>query len=135
MSNHMDYDDYNHNQAERDAWLGLQDETWRPGSIKYFGDLPASRMELLITEKFLDPEDAQNDAPSAGEFLEFMQKHPGSMAHGYAVNLDRTDYRISIEGISVASKYVTHQCVVDFVEMCRHADSFTIDEQLYCWFD
>lgn len=106
---------------------------------RIFCELTAEVMQQLIDENFLDPEDTQNDSPSAGEFLDFMKKYPFVKAHGYAVDVSRSDYRITIEGIEAeipSDENVKITFIIDFADLCRDASEFDIGEKYaYAWWD
>jgi len=89
----------------------------------------------LVANGFLKVEDRQNEAPSAAEFIAWMQNHPTAIAHGYAIGGDHHDARVSIEGIKVKAKDVTPLILKDFVNDFRFAEDFTIDDDLWCWWD
>jgi hypothetical protein len=108
------------------------------GKFVHFVGLTAVNLRKLIDEGFADPEEQQNDAPSIREFIEYMEAHPGLTAHGYAVGLERPDYRVSIEGLKgvVASA----EEALDFEHWCRRADeleSALADDGYHCssWWD
>ena len=91
-------------------------------------------MKILLDEKFANPADSQNAAPSIGEIYDFMQRYPKFKAHGYAVTKDRFDYRISIEGVTAED--VEPDEMAAFAEMFRFADDFIVTKHLcHCWFD
>lgn len=114
------------NIVEGESWLG---------GCRHFDELDLSQLKELVENQFIDLEDAQNCSPTVGDFLEFMEKYPKVLAHGYAVSYNRDDYRVSLEGLSYKGR-VTKELLKDFVYLCRHADEFNIeDNTLYSWWD
>jgi len=69
------------------------------GGTRSFKKLPISKVELLIKKGYLHKGDAQNESPTAGEFLDFMKKWKkyNVTSHGYEVSAAREDCRVSIE--------------------------------------
>jgi len=105
------------------------------GGIARFENLSLSQLKELIDNNFIDLEDCQNSSPSVGEFYEFMKSNPKFTAHGYAVSHERSDYRVSIEGVSCNKPY-TKKELADFVHLCRRVDDLVIeDKKLYSWWD
>lgn len=104
-----------------------------------FRGLTVEAMQQLIDEKFLDPEDDQNGSPTAGNFLAFMKEYPFVKAHGYAIGINRRDYRITIEGLEAdlpEDKDAKIEFIIDFVNSFHHADDVTLTENnVYAWWD
>ena len=99
------------------------------GEFYYFEKLPLSVLKELVNLGFADVDEQQNNAPSIGEFIEVMGDT--FTAHGYAVNHDRDDVRVSIEGLE-SDKGVTFADVEQF----RQADEFTLEDNSFrCWWD
>jgi hypothetical protein len=127
----------NDNWQERDKLLfgDATKERYRLGGIAHFEDVSVLTLKRLLELGYADAEDAQNDAPTYEQFLEFMDAHPKCKAHGYAVSPDRDDYRISIEGVGMRGR-VTRAMLQNFTDFARHADEFYADSKgLYCWWD
>ena len=132
----MDFE-YNMDSDRRDEIFGgLLDSTNMGGIIHYTG-LSASKLKTLIKERFADPDETQNDSPTIQEFLDFMTEYPGFRAHGYIVEKERSDYRVSIEGLEWEDEdEIPVQALIDFAEMFRFADEFCLEKfNAYCWFD
>ena len=105
------------------------------GGIRYFDDLDYDRLKTLLDQKLADLEEQHNCAPEIGEIAEFLDKHKNFTAHGYAVSPERDDFRVSLEGVECGDEY-SKQDMLDFVELFRFADEFSIDDTgMYCWFD
>jgi len=101
----------------------------------HFRDLPVEVVGRLIEECFLAPDDHQNQAPTTCEFFAFMQRHPEVKAHGYAVNLQRTDYRITIEGVSYRGE-LSRELWREAEQLFAEADEFQLGyNRLYVWYD
>lgn len=105
------------------------------GGCRSFSDLDVDALKQLIDMNFIDLEECQNFSPSVEEFYEFMKSHPCITCHGYAVSPERSDYRVTIEGLEYIG-IVTMEMLVDFVDMFREADEFSVSTNgLYCWYD
>lgn len=89
----------NRDHRTRDRLLAEFFTSEETGGIRRFQALPLSILQELVRAGFADPAEQQNDAPTIGRILDFMKKHPGVRAHGYAVSPEREDYRVSLEGI------------------------------------
>lgn len=127
----------NKDYQRRDALLGIAPD-WQkePGGVSPLEHINLKTLELLFSEKFIDPEDRLNNhAPSAKKFLAFMQSHPNVLAHGYAVSPIRKDYRITVEGLRVYPSYVTQELKIAFFEFCKDADEIDTENGLWCWWD
>ena len=119
--------------ARRDAIIGGKEQGIY--DIYHFQGLTLEKLELLFKENFIDGDDAQDSAPTAQEILEFMRANPRFTCHGYAVTIERSDYRVSIEGVSLEEK-VTEADRENFTNLFRHADEFSCSSSgCYCWFD
>lgn len=109
-------------------------ENWL-GGTRHFNNLSLQQLQELVTNKFIDLQDAQNCSPAVEDFLNFMKDHEEFSAHGYAVSHKRDDYRVSLEGIEFKGD-VSKNLMKDFVHLCRHADEFVCEEnELYAWWD
>lgn len=123
--------------------FGQEGENYEHGGIKSFNSLNVTQLGRLISEQLIDPDDAQNDSPTAKEFFDFGVKWNCLFSveyNGYVVSKKRPDCRVSIEGIDVyadqGSETFSPQFMIDFVNVFRHADAFdlTIDKA-GAWFD
>jgi hypothetical protein len=100
-----------------------------------FTDLTCEQLGLLVEEGIADPEEAQNEAPTTREFYEYMQAHPALRAHGYVVAFDRSDCRLTIEGLECQETLPPAE-QLDFALAFRYANELEVsDGGLYCWFD
>ena len=126
---------------KRDAIIfpdGYQPSAYGPdgGMVRSFSGLNLSKLNKLIYLGYADPDEAQNCAPTIGEFKEFMADYPKYTAHGYTVSPKRNDFRVSIEGIEKDTGYETAEELEDFISMFRHADEFNVSKTgMYCWYD
>lgn len=128
----------NPNYEERDAILDPYYVGNEIGGTQRFEKLPLNVLEQLIEQNFIDLDEYQNASPSVREFHEFLQQYPQLTVHGYSVCPTRSDYRVSIEGLSWGS--VDEECSKDlqrdFVLFCRTADELTVnDHVLFSWWD
>lgn len=105
------------------------------GGIRYFEDLKLEALDQLVKEGYLDVEDAQNAAPTAGEIIEFIRKYPDYTAHGYAVSFRRDDCRVSLEGVAKNFPATSINEFEDFMSLFKDADEIQVEAQMYCWFD
>jgi hypothetical protein len=103
------------------------------GGIKRFDNLNLETLENLVKENFVELDDQQNNAPSIAEMMNFMIKYPKVTAHGYAVDVNRPDYRISLEGLNYQGE-TTNQMIEDFSDLFEDADEFEISNGLFCWY-
>lgn len=109
------------------------------GGVARFHNLDAQNATDLYEEGFLNLDDRQNESPTVGEMLEWVQENPDGYIHGYMVEPGRNDYRVSFEGVgrkATPEKPITAQEVMEFTNLFRHADSFEVsDDELYAWWD
>ena len=126
----------NKDDNRRQEIMGLEvDWDKQPcGGTAGYQDLDVEQLMTLIEEKFAEPEEAQNEAPTIQEIYDFMSLHTDFVAHGYIVSPNRSDYRVSIEGVRLDRK-PTQEELQDFTTLFRHADEFDIGDTCYCWFD
>ena len=123
------------NKRDEILFGGYSEDAYKYGGIRHFEYLDVDTLKQLIDEGFIDPEECQNDSPTTMEFYEFMKKYPDFTAHGYAVSPVRSDYRITLEGIECSEPY-TNETLRDFVELCRFADEFCVNQSYaYAWYD
>lgn len=105
-----------------------KDLGWR-GGVRYYKDLDYKTLETLIEKGYADPDEKQNAAPCIGGFLELMKQYPSLKAHGYWVERERGDSRISIEGVEGV-------CPPEIAKLFKHADDCIYENNsLYVWYD
>jgi hypothetical protein len=118
------------------------------GGIRRYEYLSPELLEKLVEEGYADPEECQNDSPTIQEWLDFIKENPTLSNkisfHGYIVHKDRTDRRISIEGIQSSPILESVMNDVKFTEkeieainfFCHYADELSITEnKLWVWYD
>ena len=129
--------EFNRDIKTRDEIIfGEYDEKKYHGGVRRFENLDLTALEKLVDQKFIDLEDAQNASPTVEEFLAFMKAYPDYTAHGYTVvNIDRNDYRVTLEGIGKNYEANDKEELKDFVKMFHSADELCIDKTMYCWYD
>lgn len=108
------------------------------GGTCRFSNLPLEKIEALIEKGFLSPRDCQNSSPTAEEFIVFAKRHnPSNWSfHGYVVSPERSDCRVTIEGIE-SNGPLTKDDLIDFLLLVSSADDLVADRDkpVYCWYD
>lgn len=131
----MKFSEINHDDKRRCEIMGISYPANYMGGYHRFEGITLDQLNLLLEEGFIDPEERQNCAPNTMEFKSFLEAYPDATVHGYIISPDRNDCRISIEGAEYHGE-VSKDMMIDFIEMFRFADDFTVsDDCLYCWFD
>jgi hypothetical protein len=129
---------YNRDYRRRDGLLGItvnwEDEDDH-GGIDCFDNIDGDMLSKLLSDKFINPDDRQNESPRVSQFYEFMKRYPATRAFGYAVSPLREDYRISLEGVFVAPDDVTAELRDAFGEFCLNADELETGMTLRGWWD
>ena len=115
--------------------FGEYDREAYSGGVRHFEKLSLSTLEKLVAQNFIDLDDQQNNCPCVKAILGFMRNYPDYTAHGYAVSVEREDYRVSLEGVAKNREADTIEELKGFTEMFRFADDFCTDGEMYCWFD
>lgn len=105
------------------------------GSVAKFENLSLDRLRKLFELNFINPNDKQNDCPTVGEILQFMEKYPEYTANGYVVPLERSDYRVTLTGVCKESPVENADELKDFLALFEKADDFVVANEVYCWFD
>ena len=127
---------YNKDWETRDKLIfGKADKSRYMGGCRRFSGVNYRTLCTLLEEKFIDPQEAQNNSPTTEEIMSFMKEYPDFTAHGYVVSIDRDDYRVTIEGVD-GSNYASPsmELLTDFINLFRYADDFDI-HSLCCWYD
>lgn len=114
-------------------------------NLRHFSNLFAYQLRGLLEEGFIDPLETQNGSPTVAEFLAFMERWPQVTCHGYAVGTERSDYRVTIEGLDCM-----HDITDDLFEAfkgfldgasCGAGEEIAVRPgrwdrgRLYCWWD
>jgi len=127
---------FNTDYEKRDKLLGIKpDWTGQNGGLEYIDEIKIDLLDKLLIDGFIDPEGYQNESPTTKEFYEFMNKFPKVSAHGYAISPQRDDYRITLEGLHVKESDVTTELKTEFFNLCKEADEYFDEGELYSWWD
>lgn len=105
------------------------------GGIRRFQRMSFDKVKELMNNNFIDPNDAQNSAPTASMFYSFLKKYPFYYVGGYAVSSDRSDYRISFDELERGVHtdiVVTPKEKSDFNNFAKNAEEKSAHA---CWFD
>lgn len=106
-----------------------------PGGCRDFMGMTVETLQQLVDEKFADTEDNQNYAPTLGELLEYGKTHKGVTFGGYAIEVARDDYRVSIDTIDQDFNEDANASI-DFSNAFHAADEFTVaKESGHAWWD
>lgn len=109
------------------------------GGINRFEKVSLEVMEQLIEAGYLDPSDKQNESPTAGQFFSFMKEFSNDIditAHGYVVSEERSDCRVTIEGLEGEFKNYSKELEEMIKSKFSLADEFEIDEEgFWFWYD
>jgi len=127
----------NKDQTKRDRYLNIKPEDYS-GNLanltKPYTGLNAKQLEWLINNNYANPEERQNDSPCIGEFLLFIKKHLGFMVQGYAIDISRPDYRISIDGLIGEETNIDE--IIEFLKFNKKADElFFSNNHQHSWWD
>jgi hypothetical protein len=96
----------------------------------YVSIITLDELNVLNDLGLLDLEQSQNDSPTIGEFMEFMEAHDNVEAHGYVIT-NREDARLSIEGLRLPDE-TDKQTIIEFLLFCKNADELS---EYYSWWD
>lgn len=121
------------------------------GGIRHFDKLSLEQLQQLVNEDFIDTESCYNGCPTVGEFLKFVKGIKQYVAEnpdytsddfdiyfiGYAVDISRDDYRVTIEGVEYSSRYkVDREIMVKFMNFAKSADELDVtDTNGRAWWD
>jgi hypothetical protein len=134
LKSSKDFPGYNSDYKTRDAILGIN-SLWdanKTDSTREFSGLSVKKLDELIAGKFIDPDKAHPDAPTAREFLDFMVAHPQLSAHGYAVSPRNPNYGVALTGLeAMDSMAVSPMVRKNFQKFCENADSLYTANILY----
>lgn len=127
---------FNKDQEMRDRIIApYYDADKSFGGTRHYINMPLEILEKLVALKFAEPEETQNDSPSIAEFIEYMKEHPYARAHGYTVGLDRSDYRVSVEGL-MQEEHTDRDEEIEFLKFNRSADELDTDPSGFrSWWD
>ena len=151
--------DYNkNNDADfKKAWkeASQSDDIWATsplysqyyvGGIRRFEDLSIDQLKTLVAEDFIHTDDGFNSCPTVGEFIKLVEKMTSMAGEndelvvtfiGYAVDMSRADYRVTIEGIKYKSRYKLDRDILDeFYAFTKNADELSLsDTEGRAWWD
>lgn len=123
--------------AGRDAWFARY--AGRAPSLTYdifhFDRMPPGEAKLAMDKGWIDPEDAQNDAPTAAELIDFALKWKdlGCTLSGYVVSPNREDTRVTIDSIECdIPEYVSREFVEAWEQLGFRADERSLTR---LWWD
>ncbi len=127
--------DFNKDVETRDKLIfGYYDEEKYMGGARYFKSVSTETIKKLMELNYLDPNESQNDSPTAGEMIEFAERYGDYEFGGYVIALKRSDYRVNLTTIS-KSQPVDREEELAFIKRFRFADEFDVDGELYAWYD
>lgn len=133
----MDFDfNFNKNYETREQIIFGEeyDKKKYPGGCRNFENMSVETLQRLVDEKFADPEDQQNCAPTIEELLEYGKAHKNTVFGGYAISVDRDDYRISIDTIN--QTFGSREDLAAFSDSFCEADEFSVTTKSgYAWWD
>ena len=104
------------------------------GGIRHFENLSTDTLKTLLEKNFIEATERQNNAPSTEQILRFMERYPEYSAHGYAVSINRSDYRVTLEGVDKGCGADSSQELQEFSALFDLADSLNT-ATMHCWFD
>jgi len=107
------------------------------GGIKRFSKLSLDGLKILIEEGYVDIDDRQNYSPTIDKLVElgkkFQQNDLKLLYSGYAVSIDRDDYRVSIDTIYGDFENITDEELKQEIEnLSKTADEVSNDR---IWWD
>lgn len=139
--------------SSEDYWEKNQQlfSSYYVGGIRHFDKLSLEQLQQLVNEDFIDTESCYNGCPTVGEFLKFVKGIKQYVAEnpdytsddfdiyfiGYAVDISRDDYRVTIEGVEYSSRYhVDREIMIKFMNFAKYADELDVtDTKGRAWWD
>ena len=137
----MEEFEYNLDEEMRNRIIWEEAEDIPDGDYKEFTPMQEVnyyKLKKLIDLKFANPDERHNAAPSNKEILKFLKKYPDFVATGYAISVDRADYRVCVTGVYKPEATVGRTELMDFIKLFGDADDITISasqDETSCWFD
>ena len=104
-------------------------------------DVSYVQMKKLVDEDYISLDENQNDSPTTEDFMNAIQGYENNVTFEiYAIEPEREDYRVTIDGISIHFSDKDKDALSFFVEQWRYADEFNIYEQngeyyIRAWWD
>jgi hypothetical protein len=118
------------NHRRRNEILGIETSD-DPGVTTPFARLDLARLQQLVDERFIHPEERHGRAPCTMDIQARMRRWPELQAHGFAVHPSRDDYRVAIEGYELVTDGVSADRVseifFEFVDLDCEADECEYD--------
>lgn len=111
------------------------ENAYNSGGVVKFENLNLENLKKLFALNFINPNDKQNDCPTAAEILQFIEKYPEYTVQGYTVSIERNDYRVTLTGVYKNCPVEDVDELKDFIALFEKADDFTVANEVYCWFD
>ena len=109
------------------------------GGITSFDNLTLQGALTLLENKFLDPEEKQNFAPTINDMIEFVRTNfPDKIGfHGYIVPPRREDVRISFEGINnIPNSIFTKKELETIFNFFNYANELKLTRKnVWVWYD
>lgn len=118
--------------TRRATLLGISEPPVK-GDISYFSGVTLETLKALHAEGFLDLKERQNASPDIAEMMVVMRDIPSARAHGYIVANDRSDRRISLEGLALLPD-ASPEDVAAFDEWTDETDPDEVTSH-YAWWD
>ena len=89
-------------------------------------DINLTQLKTLIAEDFIDFNECQNDSPTTKDFIETIDGCDCEVLFEiYAIDKNRSDYRVTIEGVNVLTTDIN--CFCFLIEEWRYADELTVN--------
>lgn len=114
-------------------------DSYRFGGCKNF-HCSYETMKTLIENGFVDLNECQNDSPTTADFMDILDGINNVEFIAYAIGPDRSDYRITIEGVDVEIPDDNYDLFIQLIEHFRYADEFDVSHPdgsfcLHAWWD
>ena len=131
---------YNRDYRSRDALLKSAEDfppisggmAYVGGAASFYG-IDVETVAELLNDRYVDPYEYQNEAPTVWEIFKFMCRFPQVQASGYVISIDRPDYRTSIDDITVGTRKASQRTEV--LTFCANAETDMHDGGLECFWD
>jgi len=110
------------------------------GGTRNFWNVKQEVIIELFEKGFINPHDTQNKSPEMQELINFVKRRKGYTFEGYAVDIKRDDYRITLEGLKKTGGINDNErrkFFDKFVYTEDHvANSYEVSkERLFAWWD
>ena len=132
---------YNFDSETRDRIIFGTPLAWDDymGGARRFHDLTREKLQQLISQGFANPADTQNFSPTISDLFDFAQRQANKgfefTFEGYVISPERSDYRVSIDGLFYRGICST-ELIFDFQEFVNEPDELDIEPNyLRAWWD